>query len=340
MIKSLQSGFSANAIITNLVFSFFISFFIWGAGIAGAFGMFALPALIILIPWFIQYCFDTGTAAVNGASEPPVHKYQSVLLHPFLLTIICYGLYIGVTALAGKSWATLFLGLLVPAMICSFLVEEEILRAINPLNWLRYIIELKLNYVLLSLILIIAAFLLNLIPSNLWLWPKLFIYQTILVATCFTIGHLLHQQRIELNIMTSETEDEREIRVTSEQDTIALDNHTDRWFRLSEVHEYQKALKEILDYLAQSTDPLEYAIRIMDELLVWNNPALSAKVVPHYIKLLIEHNKPAKAFGVYKSIVERYGPISLSDEKARKVMFQFANDSGDYELADSLDQTA
>jgi len=338
MIKSLLSGFSANAVITNLVFSFFLGFFIWGAGIAGPFGLFAIPALIVLIPWFIQYCFDTGKYAVNGAAEPPVHKFKSILLSPVAFSLICYGLYVAIDLLAGSVYSIMLLGLLVPALVSSFLVEEEVIHAINPINWLRYIIELKLYYFLLSLILILAALLLSQIPSGLWLWPKLFLYQTILVATCFTIGHLLHQQRVELNIITPETEEERDIRVTSECDTTDFEKHSDRWFRLSEVHEYQKALKELLAYLANSSDQLEYSIRIMDELMVWRNPALSAKFVPHYIQLLIEHNKPAKAFAVYQAVVKRYGAIPLSDEKSRITISQFANDAGDYELAESLAQ--
>ncbi len=336
MIKSLQSGLSANAVVTNLVFSFFISFFIWGASIAGPFGLFVLPALIVLIPWFFQYCFDTGKHAVNGASEPPVHKFQSVLLSPVIFSIICYALYMVFNMLVGTPLSIVLLGALFPALVCSFLVEEEIIHAINPLNWLRYIIELKLYYFVLSLILILSGLLLSQIPSGLWLWPKLFLYQTIMVASCFTIGHLLHLQRVELNIMTPETEGEREIRVTSESDTTDFEKHSDRWFRLSEVHEYQKALKELSAYLAKSTDKLEYSIRIMDELMVWRNPALSAKFVPHYIHLLIEHKKPAKAFGVYQTIVNRYGAIPLLEEKSRMAMLQFANDAGDYELAENL----
>ncbi|MCP4412545.1 MAG: hypothetical protein GY808_08260 [Gammaproteobacteria bacterium] len=336
MITSLQSGFSSNAIITNLVFSTFLSFFIWGMDIAGVFGLFAIPALVILIPWFFQYCFDTGKAAVNGALEPPVHQFKSIVFAPILFTLICFILYKLSSLYLGTTYTIILLSLIVPTLISSFLVEEELLQIVNPINWLRYFVLLRLNYFVLSLILIAAALLLSQIPSGLWLWPKLFVYQTIMVATCFTIGHLLHLNRVVLNILTPETEDERSIRVTSESDTADFEKQTDRLFRLSEVHEYKKALAELLSYLSKSTDQLEYAIRVMDELLVWRTPALSAKFVPHYIQLLIEHNKPAKAFAVYQMIVERYGPIPLHDKISRMTIIQFANEAGNYQLAEDL----
>ncbi len=336
MITPLKSGFSSNAIITNLFFSSFFSFFIWGMGLSGLLGVIAIPALVILIPWFIQYCFDTGKEAINGAVEPPVHQFKSIVFTPILFTLICFILYKISSLYLGTTYTIILLSLIVPTLISSFLVEEELLQIVNPINWLRYFVLLRLNYFVFSLILIAAALLFSQIPSGLWLWPKLFVYQTIMVTTCFTIGHLLHLNRVALNILTPETEDERSIRVTSESDTADFEKQTDRLFRLSEVHEYKKALAELLSYLAKSTDQLEYAIRIMDELLVWRKPALSAKFVPHYIQLLIEHNKPAKAFGVYQTIVERYGPIPLQDEISRITIIQFANDAGNYQLAEDL----
>ncbi len=336
MKKSLLSGFSANAVINNLVFSFLISLFIWAGSILGPFWVVVVPAMVVLVSMFIQYCFDTGQIAIAGASEPPVYQFKGISILPVMFFVIFFGLYFALKFLLGVYYAMLLLSFLFPALISSFLVEEALLHAINPLNWFHYIIRLKLYYFVMSLILTIAALFLSQIPSGLWLWPKLFTYQTILLGTCFSLGHFIHQQRVKLDIITPETIDERETRISNESDTMTFEKHSDRWFRLSEVHEYKRALKELLAYLGQTNDQLEYAIRIMDELMVWRIPALSAKFAPHYVALLIEHNKQAKAFGAYQSIVKRYGPVPLSDENSRMVMLQFANDAGDHELAESL----
>jgi len=336
MSRILTGLFSVNSLVTNFVFSIVLTYAIWILLNIGTFGIAVVPMFLIFLQWFIQYCFDAGRAAVNGADQPPIHKFKSFDFRPFIFILLNYSLYVLLTLYLDIEIALIAIGLLFPAILCSFLVEDQLLSALNPVHLVRYIVLLKANYFILSLILVVSSLFGYLIPNTLWLWPKIFLYQTVLVASFFATGQFIHQHRIALDIQTPETKDEQEIRTSSEQSTIEFNKQSDRWHRLSEVHKYDEALEELLQYLQQTTDQVETALNIMDELLVWRKANMSVKFLPYYIKTLMDAKKSAKAFSIYQSLTKRVGFIQLDDEYLRLKMQEIAKQVNDHELVDYL----
>jgi hypothetical protein len=326
----LRFPFKQEALVANLVFSGLLTFFDYG-------GIISMPGTLITLIMFSHYCFDVGTAAAMGRDEAPVYRFNGFELQPFLFFLLASGLSTLAITYLGNVTGLLVVGLILPAVICSLLIDKEIYRALNPLNIISYIWQLKHNYAIPVASLFVMVGLHFIVPDNLWLWPKQFLLLSITLWCFYVIGLSLYHNRAAIKLDTPETSAEQTQRYERESTEKSFNHHSDEWHRLSEVKEFNKALSSIQTYQSEQDDPVRTADKIMTELCGWRNTRLAAKYFPVYLGIMGDAGKYGLIYHKFRQLVREHNDIVINSSEHKMRLKEFAHDLNDNDIYDLLD---
>ena len=337
MLKQIvQLPFQSSVLIANVIFALFFSFFVKAAEFGGIFGIFILPAMLVFGAAYMQYCFDLGLQAAMGKEEPAVYRFNAINFQALAFTLFIILMYYSFSAWLGVTYARILIALIAPAMLSSMLIEQAWLRAINPINWLITIIQLKHHYLAISLVLYFGMTLNYFLQSDWFIVLNLFVLMTITTMVFFTIGLLLFEQRESLKIQAPlETSDFKQHSQRAEVEE-TFQHRSDSWHRMAKVREITKAMTAIEEYLATEQHSFQAYEMVMEELCSWQSKRLAIVYLDSYLPAMLKFRKTGLAYAKLKQLWLTDGPITIASQESRQAMIEFAQDSNDLEISDYL----
>src|SRR5271170_3142852 len=172
-----------------------------------------IPLALVLTSWFFKYAYILFDHTTRGFDEPPTLDIQ--MLNPLgeqrpLGQVVILGLIVAVVKLAEVRFGSLFASILatlaalcLPASVAELGLESNILKAANPVAWLRIVMALGSLYGLVLLVILGYALALALFfRFDLWLPLQLAIGMFAILSIFSFLGGALYERRHELGLET------------------------------------------------------------------------------------------------------------------------------------------
>lgn len=294
-LPSLTAPFRGAALVVNVTFALAIALAIHA-------GMFGLPALVILVPWFLKYTIVVGREAAWGRDELPtlsLDNLNPLELQPIVLALGMGTVYGGAHALAGPLAGALVLALAVPACIGAVIAEDRVLAAFNPVNLLDYVRGLGSAYVVIAAALALAGALsLQVLRADLGPVPTLFLLQSILIACFHGTGRLLHARERQIGYDRPDTHAETEQRWAARANQRDLDDRLQHWYGQCEVGKHERAFEEAREYLDTHEHDLILYDHLFEHMVSWRDPTLGLALGRDFMARLLRADRPGKALEV------------------------------------------
>jgi hypothetical protein len=276
--------------------------------IAGKAGLFGLPLTIILTSWFFKYAYILFDHTVRGFDEPPTLDIQMV--NPFseqrplgllaITALICVAVFF-VDRSFGRPLAVtaaVALGLFLPASTVILGIEGNIFKAINPVAWVRVVMELGRMYLVVLAIIAGYALLISLLGS----WGLWFLLQIPLLMFCIlsifsVLGGAVYERRDELGLdawkspeLTAELEQKADLRQSEKQvmdayGKVRAGSHTEAW----------QLLQTWLT--ARGFAPEDYRW-LCAQVLTWDDPRYVTRLTEDQIERLLALKRTGEALDV------------------------------------------
>lgn len=299
----LTAPFRGDALVVNLTFALVLGPLFLFVGLAGVFAFYSIPAIVILVPWFLRYCLTVGRHAAHGRRETPAFTLENV--NPLEIQLI--GLALGLAVLhqalvlaLGPTAAAIALALVAPAAIAILVLDERALPALNPLVLGRFVVGLGRAYPALAVLFGGGLWLCSLAIGSEWgaFWVVV-IAQSALLATMHGTGRLLHAREDHIGYERPDTPAERRGRRAEDAARRALEDALGEAYRLAGAGRPERALETLLAHVrSQGEDPALYAT-VLERLLDWRHPTVGPAFARHYVDRLHRlgrHGEALRAF--------------------------------------------
>lgn len=304
----LTTPFRGDALVVNLAFALVLGPLFFFMSHAGPVALYGIPAVIILVPWFLRYCLVVGRQAAYGHRETPPFTLENVNPLELQLIVLVIGLAVLSQALAlalGPAAAVIALALVAPAAIAILVVEEYAHRALNPVVLARYVAGLGPAYPALAALLGGGLWLCVLALGSAWgAFGTVLAVQSALLATLHGIGRLLHAREFHIGYERPETPAERRARRAQEAARRALEDKLAEAYLLAEANRSERALETLLAHVReQGDDPGLYAA-VLERLLAWRHPTMGPAFARHYVDRLHHLGKHARSLQVFLRVFD------------------------------------
>ncbi len=298
-VDTLTAPFRGDALAVNITFGLLLGPLLFFMQHAGFFALYGLPALIILVPWFLKYCLVVGQAAAYGRREPPALSMKNLNpleLAPIALTLGLLIVHHLLAAVAGPAAGQIGVALIAPAAIAVLIIEERVVSVLNPLLVLAYARGLGRAYPAFALLLGGGLFLCGRsLGSGLGTFATVFLLQSILIGTFHGAGRLLLAREEQIGYTRPETPDERAARARERARRKALDATLDEAYEFAEAGKPERALETVLDHLRRAGDAPELYATVLEPMLAWPDPTVGLAVARHYVDCLLRGGDAAHA---------------------------------------------
>lgn len=226
--ETLSVPFRGNALAVNVTFTLLLGTLLFLMPYAGPLALFGLPAVIILVPWFLKYCLVLGRHASYGRRDPPplsMDNLSPLEVGPIALTVGPLVLYYLVASSLGPLAAVAVLALLMPPAVAVVIVEDSVFSALNPLVLVRYALGLGLAYPVLAAVLAGSLWVCkSTVESGAGAILTVFILQSVLLATFYGAGRLILARESAIDYTRPDTPEEMEVRDRDRQAQRELEN--------------------------------------------------------------------------------------------------------------------
>ena len=287
--------------MTTVIAAISFSLGLWLSLSAGILGW---PLLLLLVPWFAKYLFVILSFAALGRPDVPVLSEELInpaQVRPLFILFLMLGFgaayWSATTVSDGAENAVLLLAIfLLPAMISVVVISDNPFRSLNPVNLVRLIWSLRLNY-------FGAAIALGLLPVS---YPRLlalhlptplaiFVLLYWLLIVFRFLGHGLYLNRAELGLQVI---DAPEI-AAAKADQVEKVAHK---ACLDEVHlyasagHYDRAYQTVCQHIHRQTDPDATEAWFLERLLAWENTRVGVRLARRAVSRLLVAHKAAMAW--------------------------------------------
>ncbi|TNF92129.1 MAG: hypothetical protein EP297_13930 [Gammaproteobacteria bacterium] len=339
MIKTITYPFRSTALVVNLSFTVMISLLIFGLNYGGVIGaMMTLPGWIILLPWFMKYCFIVGKRSAYGDNNAPNLSYDDLSpfeMLPIVFTATLVTLAVTIYSLLGPTAAVVLIVTLTPAIISAFILEDSIIQAMNPLSWFTYMIRMGLAYLAMLVILLAASALLYLIPDGIGVLLTVLLVQSIFIGMFHAAGKLLYSKKdsIEFDIFTRE---EQLAQIDQHFEDKHFADKVSKWHRMSGIKHYDDALQEMLAYVSEKEDSVDSYAQIFSALIEWRDLKMSAMFMQHYNEKLIRMKQSGQALSNLLLIWDKFGPVMPKSDSTALQFAQLARERNREDVASAI----
>ena len=166
---------------------------------------------VFLASWFFKYAYVLFDHTVRGFDEPPVLDVdmlnplneQRPLAQVVILALVCFAVtYVKHTfGSAVASIVAVAAILLAPASVAVLGLESNIIKAANPIAWVRMVLGLGPMYLLVLLVIVGYALLIALSTWwELWLSVQIAIFMFGVLSVFSVLGGALYERRHELGL--------------------------------------------------------------------------------------------------------------------------------------------
>lgn len=303
VLTSVTTPFRDSALVVNLSFAVVLGALFWVVSVAGVFGLFALPALIVLLPLFVKYCLLVGRQAAHGHIEHPDLSLSSINpfeIQPIALAAGLFVLHLVLQATLGPIAAVIGTALVAPLAIAVFVIEERAEAAFDPRVLYQYVAGLGLAYPVLAAVLALAIYLCGLVvDAGLAAFAAVFLIQSILIAAFHAMGQLLYSRADAIRYERPETADERKARILGESERRDFEKKVAHWYRLAEADKPERALEGIMAHMAARDHDLDLYAHIFDRLASWQESVLAPAFAREYVHRLFRADQHGRALEVF-----------------------------------------
>ncbi len=277
--------------------------------IAAKAGLFGIPMAFILTSWFFKYAYILFDHTVHGFDEPPALDIQ--MLNPLdeqrpLAQLVILGLiYVAVNFARHTLGPTpalsiaVLAALLLPASVAILGLERNIIKAANPVAWVRMVWGLGPMYALVLAIIAGYSLLIVLLARwEPWLPVQIAIFNMFCILSIFSVlGGALYERRHELGLETwaspERTEDLRrkedlrasEKEITEAYGQMRAGSHTQAW----------QLLQTWLTARGNAPDDYRW---LCGRVAVWGDPRYMTRLTADYVDRLLVLKRTGEALDV------------------------------------------
>jgi hypothetical protein len=270
-----------------------------------------IPALLILTSWFFKYSYILFDHTVRGFDEPPTLDIQ--MMNPLdeqrpLAQVLILGLiYLAVNFVATKlgSTAATILAvtalLLLPASIAVLGLEGNILKAANPVAWIRMALQLGPMYAFVLAIIGGYALLIALLARwALWLPVQIAIFMFCILSVFSVLGGALYERRHVLGLETwASPERDEELQRNKEQRL--SEKEVMEAYGLMRAGSHTRAWEHLQVWLtSRGNAPDEYRW-LCGRLATWEDPRYVTRLTEDYVDRLLTLKRNGEALDVVAS---------------------------------------
>jgi hypothetical protein len=271
-------------------------------------GLMGIPLAVIVTSWFFKYAYILFDHTVRGFDEPPTLDIQ--MLNPLneqrpLAQVVILGLIYAAVKFAQQMMGStiafiiaVVAALFLPASVAVLGLERNILKAANPVAWVRMVIGLGPLYALVLSIIAGYSLLIALLGRwEVWLSVQIAIFMFCILSVFSVLGGVLYERRHELGLetwaspeRTEELERKRELRHSENEVTEAYGQmragaHTQAWQRLQTW------------LTARSHAPEDYRW-LCSCVTSWGDPRYVTRLTEDYVDRLLQLNRSGEALDV------------------------------------------
>jgi hypothetical protein len=268
-------------------------------------GLMGIPLALLLTSWFFKYAYILFDHTARGFDEPPVLDIQ--MMNPIdeqrpLGQLAILGLIYAAMTFAeshfGPFAATVIAvisGLLLPASVAELGLESNLLKAVNPLAWLRIIVGLGPLYGL--VLLVIAGYVTGLFliwKLDLWLSVEIAIGMFAVLSIFSFLGGALYERRHELGLETwvspEKSLDLRRQEERKEDDVVVM-----QAYGLMRASSHVKCWQTLNDWLlSRGRAPADYRW-LCERVLSWDDPRYVTRLTQDYLERLLYMKRTGEA---------------------------------------------
>lgn len=276
--------------------------------VAAKAGLFGIPMAFILTSWFFKYAYILFDHTVRGFDEPPTLDIQ--MLNPLdeqrpLAQVAILGLIYLAVNFAWHSLGPIpavgiavIAALLLPASVAILGLERNIIKAANPVAWVRMVMGLGSMYALVLAIIAGYALLIALLARwEPWFPVQIAIFMFCILSIFSVLGGALYERRHELGLETwsspERTEElrrkqnlrESEKEVTEAYGQMRVGSHTHAW----------QLLQTWLAARGNSPDDYRW---LCGRVASWGDPRYMTRLTEDYVDRLLVLKRNGEALDV------------------------------------------
>jgi hypothetical protein len=288
-----------------------------------------IPLDLLLASWFFKYAYILFDHTARGFDEPPTLDIQMMNpvdeqrpLGQVAILGLIYGAvklaesYLGATAAVGIA---IVAALLVPASAAVLGLEGNIIKAANPLEWIRVVRGLGLLYGAVLLVIVAYALGLALLARlELWLPLQIAIAMFAWLSVFSFLGGALYERRHELGIeawaspeLVEERRRARELKdaeriVTEAYGLMRADSHIKSW----------QLLKDWVS--SRGNTPVDYQW-LCDRVSRWDDPRYITRLTEERVDRLLILKRTGEALDVVAQrlqVDQNFRPKTAADTLA------------------------
>jgi hypothetical protein len=292
-------------------------------------GFIGIPLALVLISWFFKYAYILFDHTARGFDEPPILDIQ--MINPVdeqrpMGQVLILGLIYLLVKLAddylGAGVAVvlaIIFALLLPASIAVLGLESNLLKAANPLEWLRLIRGLgPLYWLVLLIIALYGAGVALLARLDLWLPIETAIGMFAVLSVFSFLGGVLYERRHELGLETwvspERTEELQRKHELRESEKIVTEA-----YGLMRASAHIKAWQTLKDWLTSRGHAIEDYRWLCEHVSSWDDSRYINRVTEDYVDRLLILKRTGEALDVVAkrlSVDQSFRPKSAADTLA------------------------
>jgi hypothetical protein len=293
--------------------------------IASNAGLIGIPLALVVISWFFKYAYILFDHTAWGFDEPPTLDIQ--MMNPVdeqrpLAQILILGLIYAAVKLADvylgpitAGIVAVSLALLAPASVAVLGLEGHLLKAANPLEWIRMVRGLGPLYWLVLAVIALYALALTLLGRlDLWMPVETAIGMFAVLSVFSFLGGALYERRHELGMETrvspERTEEKRLKQEVRQSENIVTDAYG--LMRVSSHVKCWDLLKNWLD--SRGNAPEDYRW-LCERVAKWEDPRYITRLSEDYVDRLLMLKRTGEALDVVArrvSLDQRFRPKSAA----------------------------
>lgn len=288
-------------------------------------GLIGIPLAVLVISWFFKYAYILFDHTAWGFDEPPTLDIQ--MMNPVdeqrpLAQVLILGLIYATVKLAhvylgplAAGIIAVVLGFLAPASVAVLGLDGHLLKAANPVEWIRIVRGLgPLYWLVLAVIALYALAIALLGRLDLWMPVETAIGMFAVLSVFSFLGGALYERRHELGIETRVSPERTEERRLKQEVRQSENTVTDAYglMRASSHVKCWDLIKNWLD--SRGNNPEDYRW-LCDRVVRWEDPRYITRLSEDYVERLLILKRSGEAFDVVTgrlSLDQRFRPKSAA----------------------------
>src|ERR1700722_10502391 len=271
-------------------------------------GLMGIPLAFIITSWFFKYAYILFDHTVRGFDEPPTLDIQ--MLNPLdeqrpLAQVVILGLIYLAVNFARHSLGPIpaagiavIAALLLPASVAILGLERNIIKAANPVAWVRMVLGLGPMYALVLSIIAGYALLIALLARwEPWLPVQIAIFMFCILSIFSVLGGALYERRHELGLETWASP-ERTEELRRKQDLRESEKEVTEAYGQMRVGSHTHAWQLLQTWLAARGNAPDDYRWLCARVASWGDPRYMTRLTEDYVDRLLVLKRNGEALDV------------------------------------------